>query len=659
MKNGAVNRDEISVLRSSITPCHKYYEKNIHGIFERIVLDNWIEYICYQNEISHSTLWSSFSACKNKFEQILFARLCEYRYNHAINQWENILKIQEYAKKKTDFIFGKKLDSRGTAIAKSGYFDLLFNVAANEMGYGELSASKVYSGLRTPNSPFVMSGVSREIMRNVLSGHDFEIESNSDENELPPQAPRQEYIADKSAMAAFTAIKNIIPEEPDSIINTIMKSIPHKQQRVYIPESFKAVIDLEIDALLESGGLIQKCGRCLEYFLKDEYYNHDYCSNAKNSRTCLSIMDEKTEAAKSSAVSDSAHPIDTGLLHSRCEQLYKEMAQRVNVDINQRDFSDWYKYLALIRENVTSGRASMDDFENFVEYSRTISFASKSKKQSASRREKTLERNKKSSDNFDREVQAFEFEKVERTPSYAQPTYFPPQPQPIYPVTPISPSSPTSMTRVIRGVVPQGVNVIGYDESPKPAVPLPDLPLPDAEPDLPLPDTEADLPLPDTAEEESEKSEPDEFVKIFHQSPDLWRPKLQTPAKTGKRGKPSKHDKYDKGSLLQNPYIREIINVNDKEDDTIIHEFPQQEEVAETPTLIEIPTEPEVPQLDFNSILSGIRRSDGFEKAEEPKQAQSDDGEPPVTHKTKRVMDAIFGKTKTINPYVKQGNDDD
>ncbi|MCL1866454.1 MAG: hypothetical protein FWF82_03495, partial [Oscillospiraceae bacterium] len=173
MKSGRINLDEVSVLRGSLISCHKYFEKNIHGIFEKIVTDNFIEYICRQNEISFSTLWSSFSGCKNNFESTLFARLCEYRYNHAINQWNNITKIQEYAQKKVEFIFGKKLDNRGVAVAKAGYFDLLFNVAANELGCDDLSSSRVYSELRAPNSPFIMSGISREIMRNVLSEFNF------------------------------------------------------------------------------------------------------------------------------------------------------------------------------------------------------------------------------------------------------------------------------------------------------------------------------------------------------------------------------------------------------------------------------------------------------------------------------------------------------
>jgi hypothetical protein len=662
MKLGAVNRDEVSNLRSTIVACHKYFEKNLHGIFEKIVLDHWIEYICRQNEISFSTLWSSFMPCRNNFEKVLFARLCEYRYNSAINQWVNLLKIQDYAIKKVDFIFGKKLDNRGVAVAKAGYFDLLFNVAANEMGYGELSANKVYSGLRTPNSPFVMSGISREIMRNVLSGVNFE---DGEEIGAELGVNRKEYTSDKAAMEAFSVIRSIIPEEPDSIINTIMKSISHTPQRVYIPESFKAVIDLEIDALLESGAVVQKCGRCLEYYLKDENYNHDYCSRIEGGRTCLGIMDDKMSALKESAKGQ----VDPAVLHSRCEQLYKEMAERVNVDINQRDFSDWYKYMALIRENVISGSADMDDFENFVEYSRSISFISTARKYAKQRK---IEIKPIATDESGREVHAFEFEKIERTPGVrkAAPVAELPanlEPQQSVPVIPLALNvhTDTPTMRVIRGVEPQGVSVIGVNE---PELVAEDE-LIDEIPDIEVIEGIAENDAPDAPSEENAdddhgvSQDADEFVKVYQRSPEPWRPRIPQITKPGKTGKPAKHEKYDKGSLLLNPYIRDIISIEENDEPA---PAPKKAEKAEAPklrlpepkTASNPPSEP--PKLDFDSILSGIQRADGFDS---PKSAvnnsnnNSQDEEMPVSHKTQRVMDAIFGKTKTVNPFIKQGKD--
>ncbi|MGN0597219.1 MAG: DUF6076 domain-containing protein, partial [Ruminiclostridium sp.] len=118
----------------------------------------------------------------------------------------------------------------------------------------------------------------------------------------------------------------------------------------------------------------QRCARCGEYFVKDEEYNHDYCSRpAFDGRTCLDIMNaNKKQSAERGRMIPAS---EMNILGEKCEQLYKEMSARINVDITQRDFSDWYQYMQTIRDNVVKGIATMEDFDSFVEYSRSISFA--------------------------------------------------------------------------------------------------------------------------------------------------------------------------------------------------------------------------------------------------------------------------------------------
>jgi hypothetical protein len=671
MRMGAINHDEVSALRSSLVSCHKYLEKNIYGIFEKIVLDCWIDYICSQNKIDESTLWDSFSSCRNDFESTLFTRLCEYRYNRAINQWTNLVRVQEYARRKTEFVFGKKLDNHSVAIANAGYFDLLFNVAATEMGCGELSASKVYSGLRTPNSPFVMAKLSREIMRKILP----ELDYNNDISDAGVFVGDFRN-SDKPAMEIFSAIKNIIPAEPDSLIS--VNSIMRIPQRVYIPEGFKSVIDLEIDVLLESGAVIQKCGRCMEYFLKDEEYNYNYCSRVENGLTCLDIVGEKIASSKSMAA------VDTTVLYARCDQLYKEMSERVNVDMNQRDFSDWYKYMALIRENVVSGQASMDDFENFAEYSRTISFSLKSNYYG---RTKFSTKSVKPTEAPEREVRAFEFERIERTPP---PAYTLPQPPPLPPSVPI-PYAPTKTARVIRGVEPVGVKElpIEFPPEPSPVFPVPIKVLEELnelENVSEIAETEEAYHVAPQIEESADDTERDDSVAAQPKKVDTPVPtsrKTKKPTRINKHGKGLLLQNPYEGGMLQNPYIRDLVKPDETKADNDIkldddvgrdsHGTPLEsadnpqldntdiapqfeepakfEEAAKVPKaeeaepLPEIP--PKAPQLDFNSILSGIQRSDGFEKTKETAQEDA-----PVSHKTKRVMDSIFGKSKIVNPFV-------
>jgi hypothetical protein len=171
VKTGDYKPEEVAEIRASIGGCHKYYEQNIRSVFEKIVIDCWIEYICRQNDYGVVTMWNNYLPCRNDFERAVFTRLSEYRHNRAINQWVNLLRVQEYATRKTDFIFSQKLRGSAQAASRANYFDLIFNVAANEMGFdlSALADNHVFSIGRTPNAPFILSGVSREIVRNLLS----------------------------------------------------------------------------------------------------------------------------------------------------------------------------------------------------------------------------------------------------------------------------------------------------------------------------------------------------------------------------------------------------------------------------------------------------------------------------------------------------------
>ncbi|MDR1755281.1 MAG: DUF6076 domain-containing protein [Eubacterium sp.] len=400
LKTGEYSQDEAVDARNSISGCHKYYEQNMRGIFDKIAVDCWIEYICRQNEIGTVTLWNNFINCQNDFEKAVFSRLNEYRHNLAHNQWVNILKLQEYAAYKVDFVFGKKVKNIAEASSKVSYFDLMFNVMANELGFdlSEIAENTVSSVGRTPNSPFTMSNVSREITRNFLSDLSYQSDNKS-------TIRNAKGLSDQIAMDAFSGIKAFLPSEPDSIISTLIKSMG-EAQKVYIPASFKSVIDLEIDSLIEHGGVLQKCARCGEYFLRDENYNYDYCDKiARGGKSCLEKMNMGDHIpARSEAI------IDTASLAERCDQIYKEMSERVNAGLTQRDFSDWYKYLVAIRENLLNGQATMDDFESFVDYSRSISFTPSPKPKAAAEMQQTSVQ----IDKRGREVRPFIFEKLDR-----------------------------------------------------------------------------------------------------------------------------------------------------------------------------------------------------------------------------------------------------
>lgn len=361
LKTGEYPVEKIAALRNSISGCHKYYENNVRSTFDKIVLDCWIEYICRVNELSTAALWDTFMGCNTPLERAFFQRLTEYRTHRAINQWINLLKIQEYAKKKIDFVFGHKLRSVEEASVRLNFFDLMFSVAANEQGYSleAIGSVKFCRPGRLINAPFVYNGVSKEIVKNLFKDVQFA-------DSLPYAAKEEGAMSDWEAMDAFAVIKNYLPEYSDSVANIILKSMSKFPDTVYTPTSFKAMIDLEIDAIIGMEGYLQKCANCGQYYMRSKYYDYDYCDTVQKNEgmTCRELMEMDQPEPMSEE--------DFLKFKEKAELLYREMADKVNIEISQRDFSEWAGNYNVILNNVMSGHATESDFEDFVEYSHQL-----------------------------------------------------------------------------------------------------------------------------------------------------------------------------------------------------------------------------------------------------------------------------------------------
>lgn len=362
MKSGEYPIDEINIIKNSITTCHRYYENNMRGLFDKIVVDCWIEYICRQGEIGTSTLWNSFADCKNPFQKVIFQRLSEYRAHRAINQWVNLLKMQEYAQKKIEYVFGVRLNGVREAVARLNFFDLMFSVAANEQGYSldTVSSIKVCRPGRLSTAPFVYSGAAKEIIRNLFKSVRFA--------ESQPYVSREEGVmSDWEAMDAFSMIKSYLPDNSDSVVNTIMKTIVKLPETVYMPSGFKAVIDLEIDTVLNNNAFLQRCRRCNEYYVRDDSYTSDYCSNPRrDGTTCRGIMEQPKF--------DPPTPEELDALKEKADNLYKEVSERVGKDIQQKDFIEWLGNFNVIKNKVVNGEARSSDFDDFIVYTNQFSF---------------------------------------------------------------------------------------------------------------------------------------------------------------------------------------------------------------------------------------------------------------------------------------------
>lgn len=699
-RTGEYNVEDVFSIRNSISGCHKYYEQNMRTKFEKIVIDCWIDHLCKQNEISAASLWQSFMRCRNDFEKAVFSRLSEYRHNHAINEWTNLLKLQEYAQRKVDFVFGANPASPTEASCRANYFDLMFNVAANEQGFPveDIGMCGVYTAGRVPNSPFVLSNASKEIVRNVLNNMDYP--------ERTYKAKNNPELIDQTAMDAFSVIKQYIPDKNDSLVNTIIKSMSGIPQHIYIPTSFKAVIDLEIDATIESGGVLRKCPRCGEFFLKDEEYPYNYCNiPQKDGTICVEVMNSGKETpvqlpeAEEPAfivIEPKNEPMDKSYVNEKLEALYKEMASRVNVDMTQRDFSLWYQAELRLKEKLLTGVAGEKDLEDFIELSRGDEYASKKRTPPppppSEPKPEPIELTEEG-----KEVKKFVFERVERpAPQQKQSLaesekatleavkrlfaanavqeqrqqpqqHYYQQPQPQY-----VPPKPT--TKIIRGSAPNTsytekafdfskpkTVVIPNGETEKKAVPFESTPL-TAEP----PKVIRPMPEPDDSDVKlfRTKREIEEDVKVF------------TPKKTASFNAYIEPSPYEKIKQPLEEYKRE--KEEKQEEEIQIDGQLSAEEVEIAPPPAHIPpatpaasakafsayrtitlpkneqAEAKPEKANFANILDGMNRNDGFRSEEEELDA---DGMP-ISHKTKHVMNALFGNAKA-SPFLRVNLDDD
>lgn len=352
LKSGTLDADRVSDLRKDIQNAHCYIRHHIRTIYEKVALDCWIDYVCRRDNIGDSAMWNRFVRCKTPFEKTVFARLCDFRYNRDINQWLNIVRVQDYARTKVNFVFTETVKSAEEVAARRNYFDLAFSVTARELGcrIEDLGVTKVFSVGRIPTAPFMFPNISKEIVRHVLADFDYSEDYSDVEN--------YGETSDQIAMDAFSRMKDGLPQELSSysIVRGKMENYPEK---IFMPCSLKAVVDLEIDTIIENGAWLAKCKRCGRYFMKDNEHPEDYCSRfIPNGKTCLELWEEEHPKPKMTAA-----------LEKRCEEVTDEMYQRVDKTMSVKEYDYWRNYLAAMKQKVDNGEITPGELEDFLDYS--------------------------------------------------------------------------------------------------------------------------------------------------------------------------------------------------------------------------------------------------------------------------------------------------
>lgn len=350
---GKYSPNQFTIIKNLIMKCHPYFDAQINSAFEHIVLDCIIEYICHSENIGLEELWARCISSKNPYEKYIFTRISEYKTNRAINQWANIMRIQEYAKIKLGYIFDGEAAQKDIYKARKGYFDLTFSVAAKELGFpsSELPSTKCYNPALMPNSPFIINKISKGILRKIS-----DIVDNAEE---PSYNNVNECLRDQIGLDAFNYIKKL-PRPEDLELAAACETFQRFSTEIYMPDSFKAIIDLEFDKMIDEEIFVQKCEMCGKYFHQDMNYKGKYCNRVNTSGlSCREQVD-------SEKVPEEVINQDLSL---RCHQIYDRLEKRISDEFQENEFKEWSQYLYNMIENVKNEYSTLEDLEGFLDYS--------------------------------------------------------------------------------------------------------------------------------------------------------------------------------------------------------------------------------------------------------------------------------------------------
>lgn len=349
-RDGHFDKKQATVLKNLIIKCHPYYEAKLNTDFSDIVLDCIIEYFCRTENIGLEGLWTKYISPSDAFEKAVFTRISEYKTNKATNQWVNLVRLQKYLKTKISFIFDGQPCSVAEYMSKCRYFDLAFSVAAKEIGFPDefLPSVKEIPLTQIPGAPFMISRASKDIYKHI---------SDKTEN-APPFTKKhiEDYQRDCYALDAFEYIKSL-EMPPQFEMQSAIEAFRYLPKTVYMPNCFKAMLDFEIEKMLDEAIVLSKCSNCGKYFVREPDYNGTYCNRVgKSGKTCREELETVTDDYISSD------------LDKKSNKIYESLYDKIGTKLPETEFNEWSEYLTRLKENVKSHNASQEDLESFLNY---------------------------------------------------------------------------------------------------------------------------------------------------------------------------------------------------------------------------------------------------------------------------------------------------
>jgi hypothetical protein len=257
---GTFSLERVSIYKEYIRGCHPYCSALINSVFDKIVLDCMIDYLCESNQMGLEELWVKKLSSSDSFGRAIFHRITEYKTGTGINQWTNLLRMQKYAATKLAFLFDGDMSNQAEYEARKLYFDMTFMLSAQELGCdaSDLPQVRRYSLPLLPGSSF--------LLRNAVNTINPVVKSMTDGRKVGLRAKGMENLHDQIAGMAVSSMLDLQrPLAPE--IRQLSKAYGKYATEVYEPSSFKAIIDLEFDKFLAYGMALQKSPETGDYFI--------------------------------------------------------------------------------------------------------------------------------------------------------------------------------------------------------------------------------------------------------------------------------------------------------------------------------------------------------------------------------------------------------
>ena len=423
-KTGRISQNMVNMAMNALVKCHPYVEACASTEFSSVVLDCIIAYICHSEGIGLEELWARCISPKSLYEKAIFNRVSEYKTGRGINQWINIVRMQEYARSKIKFIY--ECDSNVMLRpedyrTRTEYFDLAFSVAANETGcpMDKLPSVKMYTPSTLPDSVFMMGRMSKNIYRRL-----------SDvlrDAEMWDEKALNDHNRDQTALDAFSYVKDM-PRPAENDMRFALEAVSELPETVYVPDSFKAMIDLEFTLMSQKGIYMSKCPRCGRFFVRDPQEKSPYCHRVNSSgMTCTEQINEELgiaamkrgevppqeekpasennapenetenianteeaavavshnenvsqpepvpeampEPAKPVFFDEKPQPIEIPKeLEKRCQRVYNMLYKRIGTLMTEKEFREWSGYLSDTKRDLREGNAEISQMEEFLDY---------------------------------------------------------------------------------------------------------------------------------------------------------------------------------------------------------------------------------------------------------------------------------------------------